>query len=297
MSSNVAVVVLRTLVGWHFFYEGFYKLMLPGWTRLGQPASAWSAAGYLTASVGPFAALFRALAHSSALGVIDVVVPLGLILVGFLRREGRVPSAAAIESTRMSVGMDKVTFDPVARAIRFETPSVELNLGAIGKGYALDRMGEVLREHGVTRALISAGGSSVLALGGSRRGWSIDLTSARTPRSRLARVHLRDGALGTSGAGEQFVVSDGTRYGHVIDPRTGWPAQGVLSASVIAKDAAAADALSTAFLVGGPELAARYCDQHAETMAVLTLEGNEPHAESGPVPRVFGRSTGATLER
>jgi thiosulfate dehydrogenase [quinone] large subunit len=81
-AQSVALVVLRTAVGWHFLYEGFYKLMLPGWTRLGQPAAAWSAAGYLAVSSGPMAPLFRGLAHSSAMGFVDVAIPIGLTLVG-----------------------------------------------------------------------------------------------------------------------------------------------------------------------------------------------------------------------
>jgi thiamine biosynthesis lipoprotein len=83
-------------------------------------------------------------------------------------------------------------------------------------------------------------------------------------------VSLRDAAIGTSGAGEQFVEVDGVRYGHVIDPRTGWPGSGVLSASVIAASAAVADALSTAFFVGGCELAERYCAEHPGVVAMIT---------------------------
>jgi thiosulfate dehydrogenase [quinone] large subunit len=77
-----ALVVLRTLIGWHFLYEGYSKLMLPGWTRLGQPVASWSAGGYLNAATGPFAVVFRALAHSRAIGAIDVLVPIGLLAVG-----------------------------------------------------------------------------------------------------------------------------------------------------------------------------------------------------------------------
>ena len=147
--------------------------------------------------------------------------------------------------------------------MRFLRPGLELNLGAIGKGHALDRVAVDMREAGVRHALLSAGRSSLLAIGGrdrrlARRG----RFRSREPGARrlpARRVWLRDAALGTSGAGEQFVVADGTRYGHVIDPRTGWPAAGVLSATVIASSAAVADALSTAFFVGGVELAERYC--------------------------------------
>lgn len=80
--QQCALIVLRTLVGWHFLYEGYYKLMLPGWTSLGQPVGAWSAAGYLNAATGPLAGVFRALAQSRAIGAVDTLVPVGLLLVG-----------------------------------------------------------------------------------------------------------------------------------------------------------------------------------------------------------------------
>ena len=208
---------------------------------------------------------------------------------GFLHRAGVLPSNEAIASARELVGMSGLGFAGLGK-LRFGRPGIELNLNAIGKGYALDRMAAVLRSRGVSRALVSGGRSSVLAIGGAPGGWPIDLESPQTERPHLGRIHLRDGALGTSGAGEQFVVVDGTRYGHVIDPRSGWPARGVLSASVITTDAAAADALSTAFLVGGPELAERYCRAHAGTLALLTLD------DGTEATRVFGSYAGASVE-
>jgi thiosulfate dehydrogenase [quinone] large subunit len=80
--EGFSLVLLRTIIGWHFLYEGCYKLMVPGWSRAGEPLRAWSAAGYLRSSTGPFADTFRALAESAAVGWIDVLVPVGLVLVG-----------------------------------------------------------------------------------------------------------------------------------------------------------------------------------------------------------------------
>lgn len=80
--QRVALVLLRTLIGWHFLYEGIYKLMLPGWSRAGQPVADWSAAGYLNAATGPLAAAFHALAQSRALATVDTIVPVGLVCVG-----------------------------------------------------------------------------------------------------------------------------------------------------------------------------------------------------------------------
>ena len=80
--ESISLVLLRTLIGWHFLYEGYYKLVTPGWTRGGAPVSAWSAAGYLKAATGPFAGLFHALGQSAMAGWVDLLVPVGLVLVG-----------------------------------------------------------------------------------------------------------------------------------------------------------------------------------------------------------------------
>ncbi len=110
-------------------------------------------------------------------------------------------------------------------------------------------------------------------------------------RAPLARLLLRHGAVGTSGTGEQFVEIDGRRYGHLLDPRTGWPAaSGLLSASVVTRDAATADALATAFFVGGFGLADQYCATHPDTLALLTPDDGSER------PRIFGRYPGAQVE-
>ena len=188
---------------------------------------------------------------------------------GFLRRQGRLPTEEAVAAARARVGMPLVELDPLNRTVRFRREGVALNLGAIGKGFALDRMGHFLRTNGVDHALISAGSSSILALGGTPDPWEIDLRSVTTGE-RLAKLRVLNAAVGTSGTGEQFFEADGVRYGHVIDPRTGEPASGVLSASVIASSAALADALSTAFLIGGVRLAERYCAAHPGVLAIVT---------------------------
>jgi thiamine biosynthesis lipoprotein len=96
----------------------------------------------------------------------------------------------------------------------------------------------------------------------------------RTER-RLAILRLRDSGLATSGDEEQFFEHEGRRYGHIIDPRSGWPAEGVAGVTVVAPLAAVADALSTAFYVGGRELATRYCSTHPEILVILLEAGAE----------------------
>jgi thiamine biosynthesis lipoprotein len=227
--------------------------------------------------------------HARTEGAFDVTsTPLSRVW-GFLARDGRLPADAEIENARTVVGMRHVRLDPDRKTVSFTRPGVEVSFGAIGKGAALDRMADVLRRHGARRALLSGGSSSVLAIGGRGRGWPVDVRP-RLVGQPVGRLWIRDGAVGTSGAGEQFVIAGGRRYGHVIDPRTGRPAEAALAASAITHDAASADALSTAFLIGGPPLADAYCARYPGTLAVLVLDD-----AADPV-RIFGRYDGAMLE-
>jgi len=225
--------------------------------------------------------------HADTEGAFDVTAGPLTRCWGFLERDPRMPGAEALSAARASVGMSGVTIDAAQRTVRFDRPGMELNFGSVGKGYVLDRMADCLRRRGVRHALLSAGASSLVALGGRDGGWPIDLRPQRLG-GRVASIRLRDGAIGTSGSGEQFFEAEGVRYGHVLDPRTGHPASGVLAASVIARSGAMADALSTAFLVGGAGLATRYCAAHPDTQAVIV-------PEDGP-PAIVGHYAGASME-
>jgi FAD:protein FMN transferase len=204
---------------------------------------------------------------------------------GFLDRQPRRPSDEAIAAARARSGMDKVALDDLGRSVRFAGPGVEIGFGAVGKGWALDRVAASLRVRGVARALLTAGSSSHRGWGG--QDWELAL---RPGGDDLGLLRLRDAALATSGSGEQHLEADGRRYGHVLDPRTGWPAEGVHSASVLTSEAAVADALSTAFLVAGPSLAGPFCAARPGTMALLVLEAAPREI------RVFGKRDGVVIE-
>ena len=194
---------------------------------------------------------------------------------GFLRRQGRVPDQTEIEDTLAVVGSHKLRFNSEARTISFERPGVELNFGSIGKGYALDRMAAAMRGR-IDSALLSAGSSSLLAIGSGNRlqnGWKVGIRHPLDKHRRLAALQLGDCAMSTSGSEEQFFEHQGRRYGHIIDPRSGQPSEGVSSATVIARSAALTDALATAFYVGGVDLAKNFCASNPGVTAIILESG------------------------
>jgi thiamine biosynthesis lipoprotein len=191
---------------------------------------------------------------------------------GFFRGPKRVPTDQERLAALASSGSRYVRLSDPERTIQFLRPGVEFNLGGIGKGYAIDRaLSLIARQYRVRSALMQGGQSSLRAIGSpsdQHRGWAVDIG-----HPAVARVRLRDLALGTSGAANQFFVVDGKRYGHVLDPRTGWPARKLIAASAIARTATEADALSTAFFVLGLEGTREFISTHPETTAVLVVPG------------------------
>jgi FAD:protein FMN transferase len=211
---------------------------------------------------------------------------------GFARRAGEVPSDAELAEARSLVGGHLLELDPAGQTVRFRRPGVRISLGSIGKGYALDVCAERLLALGMTDFLLHGGQSSVLARGGPGRPevrgqgpevrgqapWEIGLRDPRRVGRRLGVVRLRDRALGTSSAQFQSFRCSGRRYGHILDPRSGRPAEGVLSTTVAAPTATLADALSTAFYVMGPEASLAYCRSRPEIGLVMICPGRQGRA-------------------
>jgi FAD:protein FMN transferase len=176
------------------------------------------------------------------------------------RRTRRHPQRARLDSARMLVGWTRIGLDSARRALKL-APGMRLDLGGIGKGYIIQEALETLRSKGIARALIEAGGDIVVgdAPPGSA-GWRIDAPDA-SPSLKAALASVTNSAVATSGPRAQFVVIDGVRYSHVVDPRTGKALTTGVTARVVARDGATADALATALTVlgktEGPALAAR----------------------------------------
>jgi len=240
-----------------------------------------SATGWMTVEPRLYQLLQQAARlHAETAGAYDITSgPLSKVW-GFYRREGAIPSPEALAIALDAVGMQHVEFDDSQSAIRFARAGVELNLGSIGKGYALDRAAASMFADRVDNFLWHGGQSSVLARGthasrpANSPGWIVGLLDPLRPARRIAEILLHDRALGTSGAGIQFFRHAGKRYGHILDPRTGWPAEGILSATAIAPTAAEADSLATAFYVMGVDATRQFCASHAQYGAVLTSQSS-----------------------
>ena len=205
--------------------------------------------------------------HDETRGAFDITSGPLTRCWGFLKREGRLPSDSEIANAKSLVGCDKLVLNAAASTVQFKQPGVEINLGSIGKGYALDVVSEHFKKANEP-ALLSAGASSFLA-SGAERAWLVGLRHPRAKQKRLASVRLRECAMSTSGSEEQFFETGGRRFGHIIDSRSGWPADKVSSVTVVADSAARSDALATAFFVGGRELAQRYCEKHRDVLAIM----------------------------
>lgn len=210
------------------------------------------------------------------------------------RRAERVPGDEELAAAVAAANLDAIAWDAEQNTIRFEAEGPQFDLGGIGKGYAVDEAAELLISQGVENWLVHGGKSSARVLGGhaGHDGWPIALHNPLLPERPFLTLLLNEGALSTTGTAVQWFRQGGKRYGHVLDPRTGWPVEHVLSVSVIAPDAATADALSTAFFVLGVESALRYCDNLMNVGLILFPQPEdgrslEPILHNIPPDRVF----------
>lgn len=191
-------------------------------------------------------------------------------------KTGTEPDMQAIRHALAKVSVSHIVMDERTNSVGFDTEGVGINLGAIGKGFAVRNAARVLREYGVQSALVSAGRSTICAIGDrapGERGWNIGIRHPVKLDERVATVNLRDRAMATSGGVAQRDEKVEERFEHIIDPATGMPARpSTVSVTVLADDAAAADALSTAFYLRDIELAEAYCGSHPGVEAVFVKE-------------------------
>jgi len=191
---------------------------------------------------------YAATCHAQSDGLFDVTS--GILRRAWRFQEGRLPEAAEIAALQDRVGFGKLRWR--RPRLEFPSPGLELDFGGIVKEYAADRVAALWLAAGARHALVNLGGD--IRVTGPRadgRPWQIGIRHPRRPGALLARVPLAEGALSTSGDYERCIVVDGVRYGHVLDPRTGWPVRFMASASVVAPLCVVAGSASTIALLRG----------------------------------------------
>jgi FAD:protein FMN transferase len=233
-----------------------------------------------------FQLLERALALGRATdGAFDITVAPLVRCWGFMGGTGRVPDDAALQRARACVGLNLIELNASDSSVRFLRPGVMVDLGSIGKGYALECAAELLRDAGIARALLHGGTSTVVALGRpeDQPHWSVAVDSGPAPAAAsgstypsdaptsppLAIVTLQDEALSVSAVWGKSFSRDGRAYGHILDPRTGQPVQHAVLAATILPSATEADALSTAILIGGPTSLGFYAARWPQLRALV----------------------------
>lgn len=204
--------------------------------------------------------------YAETKGAFDITI--GSLLSCWRNEDGtpRTPSREELNLARQHTGTDLLLLDESEHTVQLSASPVQVDLGGVGKGYAVDRAAELLREWSIDIALISGGYSSVLALDApaDTKGWPLTLSNPDNRKEILARPSLRGRAI--SGSGLQ-------KGRHIIDPRTAQPVKGKLAAWASAPDAATADALSTAFMVMSPDEIRQYCSRHPDVSATIMLKG------------------------
>jgi thiamine biosynthesis lipoprotein len=233
-----------------------------------KPDSEWSQVNRTAAQkpvvVSPdlFRLLQQCLEYSrESEGAFDITVGPLMKVWGFYKGTGHLPHRPEILAALSKVGYRNIVLDPKARTVRFLRAGVEMDPGGIGKGYAVDRMVEVLRRKGITIAFVAGSGSSIYGLGAppdEARGWPVKIKNPWDQSKTAADVWLKNESLSTSGSYEKFFRAEGKVYAHIMDPRTGYPAQGSVSVSVIAPRTIDSEAWAKPYFVNGRQWAAKH---------------------------------------
>ncbi len=232
--------------------------------------------------VGVSPELFEILTRATSLskqsnGAFDATIGPVVGLWRVARRKRQFPDPARLTEARSRVGYQLVRLDEQARTVELLHSGMRLDLGGIAKGYACDQALAVLKKHGIARAMVSGGGDIV---GGDpppdRTGWTIGIAALLQPDETPAQfISLKNAATSTSGDAYRFVVIDGKRYSHIVDPKTGIGITESCSVTVIAPDGTTSDALATAAAVLGPKAGLELIEKSAgcETLFVTLREG------------------------
>lgn len=229
--------------------------------------------GPVTTDPETFEFLQRALYWSAqSHGAFDITVGPLLKAWGLYQHGGRIPTESELEAIRKDLGWEKIALDQDHNTVTFKTHRpMDLDPGSIGKGFAVDSAARLLREAGVPSALISAGGSTLYAIGAppGESGWPVVVNDPRQRDVLATTVFLKDTSLSSGACTQKFFIKDGHRYCHIFNPQTMRPVEGVLQTTVISASATDSDALSTVVFVLPPAASRRVIESIAGAEALI----------------------------
>jgi len=260
------------------------EALISSWREDSETSALNRRAGSGPVGVSPelFQLIRRALSVSELTGgAFDITFAGAGNLWDFKSPSPRLPEPAAVAAALADVGFRLVRLDPRAGTVELARPGVRIGFGAIGKGYAANRAVAAMKELGVRAGVVNAGGD-LLAFGRREDGrpWTVAIADPRAPDRPFALLDVGDRAVVTSGDYESFVMIDGVRYAHILDPRTGYPVRGVESVTVICPDAELADALATGLFVLGPRAGIELVDRLHGVEALIVDADGEPHGSA-----------------
>ncbi len=217
-------------------------------------------------------------------GAFDMTVGPLMKVWGFFDHKGRIPSAEELEDTRQTVGYQHVELDAATRSVRFSAAGMELDPGGIGKGFAVDAAVLILRSHHIAAALISAGSSTLYALGHppAQSGWKVVVPGLGADSAGISAVRLRDTSLSSANCNEKHFTVDGHLYCHIMDPRTLRPVEGRVHVSIIDPSATTSDALSNVLFVDTPAQSQTFLRHYAPEARAIIVSGTAaaPHCST-----------------
>ena len=188
------------------------------------------------------------------------------------------PKTEIISVSVAKIGFDKIVLDPLESSLYLPLQGMKIGFGAIGKGYAADRVKSLLQEQGVAAGIVNASGDmSAWGIKPNGEPWQVGLINPKNKDKVFAWFPVKNKAVVTSGDYEKFILINGKRYGHIINPKTGFPSQGVISCTVFAPKAELADALSTALFVMGVETGIDFINQLNQVEAIMIDDTGKVH--------------------
>ncbi len=252
------------------------------------PSNINAGAGSLVKVMPETIEVLKAARHVASLsdGAFDPTVGVFAGLWGFSGEKAEVPGEEDVKKLLLLVDFREITVDEKNGLAGLNKRGMAINLGGIAKGYIVGKAGEALKQNGVKKAIIKAGGDMFVFNDYNKKPFKIGI---RHPRKEglLAELDVLNGSVATSGDYERFFIKGGRRFHHILNPKTGYPSEGILSATIIAKDPVVSDALSTAVFVLGKDKGMRLIDELPDVEGIIVDSNERVFKSSGFVGTIL----------